>query len=80
MAVAFGANEIKPTATAVFFLKSKCMLYLAELESRELIVLITAAVVGAKDLESFLIAAPRNKPSCINVSGDVSQIIERIGS
>jgi hypothetical protein len=71
MAIAFGANKIEPTATAVLFLKSQCMLYLAKLESCELIGFITSAMVGAKDVERFLIAASRYKPSWVSLSAKV---------
>jgi hypothetical protein len=67
MAIAFGANKIEPAATAVLFLKSQCMLYLAELESCELIGLIASAMVCAKYVKRFLIAAPRYKPSWLNL-------------
>lgn len=80
MAVAFGTHQIEPTATAMFFLKRKCVLYLAEFESRKLIVLVAAAVVGAKDLERFLIATPRDKPSCIkSVSVDGLELSSAFG-
>lgn len=63
MTVAFGAYEVEPTATAVFFLESKRMLDLAKLERCKFIVLIAAAMVGAKYVERFLVAATGDKPS-----------------
>lgn len=65
MAVTFCANEIKPAPTAMLFLESKCMLDLAKLESGEPVVLIAAAMVGAKNIKRFLVAAPGDKPSCV---------------
>lgn len=66
MTIAFGANKIEPTPTAVLFLESKCMLDLAQLESGELIVLIAAAVVCAEYVQRFLVAASGDEPSCVN--------------
>jgi hypothetical protein len=67
MAIAFGANKIEPTATAVLFLECQCMLNFTELESCELIDFIASTMVGAKYVKCFLIAAPRYKPSWLNL-------------
>jgi hypothetical protein len=70
MAIAFGANKIEPTATAVLFLECQCMLDLTELESGEIIGFIASAMVSAKYVKRFLIAASRYEPSYIElVSG-----------
>jgi hypothetical protein len=65
--IAFSADKVKPTPAAVLFLESKCMLDLAKLESGELVVLITAAMVDAEYVERFLVAAAGDKPSCVKV-------------
>ena len=65
MTIAFGANKIEPTPTAVLFLESKGMLDLAKLESGELVVLIAAAMMCAEYVKRFLIAALRYKPPCV---------------
>lgn len=79
MAIAFSAHQIKPTAAAVLFLERKCMLYFAKLESRKLIVLVAAAMVGAQDLERFLIATSRDKPSCIKlISGEGLRAVKHV--
>ena len=64
MTIAFGANEIEPTPTTVFFLESKCMLDLTKLELSELVVLIAATMVCAEDIKRFLVAASGDEPSC----------------
>jgi hypothetical protein len=67
MAIAFGANKIEPTATAVLFLECQCMLNLTKLKSCELIGLIASAMVCAKYVKRFLIATSRYKPSWLNL-------------
>jgi cell division protein FtsL len=72
MAVTLCANKIKPATTAVLFFKSQSMLNLTQFELCKLIVLIAAAVVSAKYLERFLVAASRDEPSCVKtISEDV---------
>lgn len=65
MTIAFCANKIEPTPTAVFFLESKCMLDLAKLKSGEFVVLITAAMVCAEYVQRFLVAASGDEPSYV---------------
>jgi len=65
MTIAFGPNKIEPTPATVLFFEGKCMLDLAKLEGGKLIVLVTAAMVGAEDVKRFLIATSRNKPSYV---------------
>lgn len=67
MTIASGANKIEPASAAVLFLECKRMLYLAELESSELVVLISAAMVCAENVKRFLVATSGDKPSCVNL-------------
>jgi hypothetical protein len=71
MTVAFGANQIEPTSTAMLFLECQCVLYFTKLESGELIGFIASTMMGAKYLKRFLIAAPRNKPSWLMLSAEM---------